>query len=291
MEFLQKLKVRMLSASLIVVLIAAIFWFNGWALTIFSALLVLLMAYEWVKMCQIRRQKILFLIVPLMWTAFYLAALGRYKMGFGIIFFFASFGIILSWFAWHRRFLWGGIAILYIGLPMVCLHTMLHAAENALSILIWTIVVVSSSDIGGYIFGNIFKGPKLLPSISPKKTWSGLGGSLVFSLGFGAFTYTTLTAHSQPFYFYMATLALSLIAILGDLFESFVKRKHNVKDTSGLIPGHGGVLDRVDGFLFVLPIVTWLCVGAPQMFEKFPTDYIDWKNACQLDSSTLVSNK
>ncbi len=276
-DFINTLKKRTLSSVLIIAVIALVFWLNGWALKIFSAVLVAAMSYEWVKMCKIRRQKILYILVPFMWTAIYLASIGRYKMGLGMVLFFASGGILLSWLAWHRRFLWGGIALIYIGLPMVSLHAMLYKVDNALSILIWTIVVVASSDIGGYIFGNLFKGPKLMPEISPKKTWSGFLGGIIFSITFGTLVHYILTNSMPKSYFYIATIILSLVSVFGDLFESFVKRKHKVKDTSNLIPGHGGVLDRLDGLLVVLPLVAWMSFSASSMFNDFPDSYKHWK--------------
>ena len=116
---------------------------------------------------------------------------------------------------------------------------------------LWVILVVWLSDVGGYLFGNIFKGP-VLSKWSPKKTFSGLFGSLILSqFGFAipsmfgqGFEYTVTIFASQFF--------LSVIATLGDLFFSFIKRRHNIKDYSNLIPGHGGLLDRIDGMIFVM---------------------------------------
>lgn len=122
---------------------------------------------------------------------------------------------------------------------------------NGFYYFLWIILVVWLSDIGGYIFGNIFKGPAL-SKWSPKKTFSGLLGSLALSqfafvipsiFGQG-FEYTLIISLSQFF--------LAIIAILGDLFFSFIKRSYNIKDYSNLIPGHGGLLDRIDGMIFVM---------------------------------------
>ena len=109
-----------------------------------------------------------------------------------------------------------------------------------------------ASDIGGYIIGKIFKGPKLT-SISPNKTFSGSLGSLIFSM---------IIINTLIYYYveiinikiFLLAALTSLGCQLGDLFFSFLKRKANLKDTGNLLPGHGGVLDRLDGILFGLPV-------------------------------------
>ena len=113
--------------------------------------------------------------------------------------------------------------------------------------LIMVLLVVWGTDIGGYFAGRSVGGPKLWPRVSPKKTWAGaIGGfaaSLVISAGFAAFGIGGIGP------LLLLGAALSIAAQLGDLFESAVKRRFGVKDSSHLIPGHGGLLDRLDGFV------------------------------------------
>ena len=124
-------------------------------------------------------------------------------------------------------------------------------SSNGFYYFLWVILVVWLSDIGGYIFGNIFKGPAL-SKWSPKKTFSGLIGSLVLS----QFAFVIPSMFGQGFEYTLAIslsqFFLAIIAILGDLFFSFIKRSYNIKDYSNLIPGHGGLLDRIDGMIFVM---------------------------------------
>ena len=106
-------------------------------------------------------------------------------------------------------------------------------------------VLVIMSDIGGYVFGRLVGGPKFWPSVSPKKTWSGtLAGWLLAA---------TIGMYFSIYFNYMWTVPVAIIVVLGaqlgDIAESWVKRQVGVKDSSGLIPGHGGLLDRLDGFL------------------------------------------
>ena len=107
------------------------------------------------------------------------------------------------------------------------------------------------SDLGGYIFGKIFKGPKLT-KISPNKTYAGAIGSIVFtSLIFLSFSfYFTIHPYTKIFILAVAT---SIFCQLGDLFISLLKRKANVKDTGNILPGHGGILDRLDGIFIGVP--------------------------------------
>lgn len=109
-----------------------------------------------------------------------------------------------------------------------------------------------ASDIGGYVFGKIFKGPKIT-KISPKKTYSGSLGSFLFTfivLSSGTIFFTNNLSYS----IFFISILVSLACQVGDLFFSLLKRKANIKDTGDLLPGHGGVLDRVDGLLIGIPI-------------------------------------
>ena len=106
--------------------------------------------------------------------------------------------------------------------------------------------------MGGFIFGKIFKGPKLT-KISPNKTISGSIGSFVFSLFLIPFFYSQFVGYSI-FILILITLTISLTTQSGDLFISYLKRKANVKNTSDLLPGHGGFLDRIDGIIFAIPL-------------------------------------
>ena len=117
--------------------------------------------------------------------------------------------------------------------------------------LIFIISVCILSDIGGFAFGKFFKGKKLT-KISPNKTYSGMIGSFILSIIFCIiYSYTISFVDFKTIFF--LTILISLICQIGDLFISFLKRKAKIKDTGNILPGHGGVLDRIDGILFALP--------------------------------------
>ena len=129
--------------------------------------------------------------------------------------------------------------------------------EISFYILLWIIILVVCSDIGGYVFGKIFKWKKLT-KISPRKTLSGVFGSFIFSL-FSVFIANAMLSSNQvipidfldPKFFFLAII-FSLIAQAGDLTISYFKRIEKVKDTGKILPGHGGILDRIDGLMFVV---------------------------------------
>ena len=135
----------------------------------------------------------------------------------------------------------------------ICGGLLILSSFLQLKILIFLILITCiGSDIGGYIFGKFFKGPKLT-KLSPNKTISGALGSLIFSCVIIFFTLYYLTKSFDPLILLIGCL-ISISCQVGDLFFSFLKRKSNLKDTSNFLPGHGGLLDRVDGILFGLPV-------------------------------------
>ena len=128
---------------------------------------------------------------------------------------------------------------------------------ESFKLFLFIVVICISTDIGGYIFGKIFKGPKLI-KISPKKTYAGVIGSFLLSLVTGlTFIHyfgrdpTKLNTEGLPLL--LMILFISLVSQIGDLIISYFKRKAKLKDTGKIIPGHGGLLDRIDGLIFVFP--------------------------------------
>jgi phosphatidate cytidylyltransferase len=127
---------------------------------------------------------------------------------------------------------------------------------------LWFILMVWSVDIGGYVVGSSLKGPKLAPKISPNKTWSGLIGGVILSVSVSLiYMYVTrkvfdiILTSSDQFKFALLGALIAVVAQIGDLVESSIKRYLGVKDSSSLIPGHGGVFDRIDGLIFAAPII------------------------------------
>lgn len=140
------------------------------------------------------------------------------------------------------------LGVLYAGLPSVALIWFRASEPYALAALLFLFAVVWGTDTGAYVSGRTFGGPKLMPRFSPNKTWSGLAGGILtaslLALGFW-FAMPEL----RPLWLMVLAVALAVIAQAGDMMESALKRRSGVKDASGLIPGHGGFMDRVDGMI------------------------------------------
>ena len=151
----------------------------------------------------------------------------------------------------HRGLLTLGVFYITIGFgSVVWLYNTVGFVDT-----MWFLLMVWSVDTGGYIFGTTIKGPKLAPKISPNKTWAGLIGGALLSVVV-SIVYCWFFSSQQHIVFY-AVLGgiIAVVAQIGDLVESHIKRSLNIKDSSNLIPGHGGAFDRVDGLIFTAPLV------------------------------------
>jgi phosphatidate cytidylyltransferase len=118
--------------------------------------------------------------------------------------------------------------------------------------IFYVIIICSSTDVGGYVFGKIFKGPKLT-KISPKKTYTGMIGGYLLSL-ISLSVIINFIDHENTTFLFLLTILISTVSQLGDIIISYFKRLSKIKNTGKLIPGHGGLLDRIDGMIFAFPI-------------------------------------
>ena len=137
-------------------------------------------------------------------------------------------------------------------------YTAFNLRESDLNFFLFIIIVCVFTDIGGYVFGKIFKGPKLT-RISPNKTYSGMIGGFFLSVSFACLYlnyynyYIIEKAKIISFYDFLFVITLSFVSQIGDLIISYFKRKSKIKNTGKIIPGHGGMLDRIDGMIFAFP--------------------------------------
>ena len=154
------------------------------------------------------------------------------------------------------RFMLKSGSLLYLSLFVYFVFLIESHLTDLKIYLLYSVLIAILSDIGGLIFGKTFKGKKLT-KISPNKTISGSIGSFVLSIFLIPIFYNNLIIYDF-LTLLILTIVISLTSQLGDLFISFLKRKANVKDTSDLLPGHGGLLDRVDGIIFAAPLGVFL---------------------------------
>ena len=156
------------------------------------------------------------------------------------------------------RFFCKSIALFYLSALVYLIFISESDHSNLKIYLLYSILVSIMSDIGGLVFGKKFKGKKLT-KISPNKTISGSVGSLIFSMMLIPIVYKTVF-NVNLLSIFMIIILISIISQLGDLFISLLKRKAKVKDTSDILPGHGGILDRIDGIIFAIPVGIFLFI-------------------------------
>ena len=156
---------------------------------------------------------------------------------------------------------WRIIGFFYILIPIYAvIKIRLYDAD----VLLWMFAVIWATDIFAFFAGRSFGGPKLAPSISPNKTWSGLAGGVIASMLIGFMS--SFMFQGGVLFFVFISLFIALLEQASDLFESKIKRIFGVKDSGNIIPGHGGVLDRLDGMMFVAPLVLFLISVFPHKF-------------------------
>lgn len=141
------------------------------------------------------------------------------------------------------------LGTLYVGLPVLALMV-LRDQPQGLLLTFWAMALVWAADSAAYFAGRALGGPKLAPRISPNKTWSGFAGGI---LGATLFALILMWLFALPLNLVLATPLLAVLSVLGDLYESHLKRQAGVKDSGNVLPGHGGLLDRLDGLVFVAP--------------------------------------
>ena len=220
-------------------------YLGHWPFTLFWALAAIAVLWEWISLVAAPRYRLMLSACgSAIAGAALVAWLGRPIAAILLVGLGALAALI---FAPQGRRLWITAGIGYAG-SMLLAPVLLRADENeGYLAMVMLFAIVWTTDVLGYFAGRAFGGPKLLPAVSPKKTWSGaiagaLGAilvALVVAAIFGPFNRIAIAA---------IALLLSVLAQLGDLLESWVKRQFGAKDASHLIPGHGGVMDRLDGF-------------------------------------------
>ncbi|MDM7957736.1 phosphatidate cytidylyltransferase [Blastomonas sp.] len=246
------LAVRTGSGVVLVVIAGVALWLGGIAFWLLLMAGALTMQHEWaglVGRLERRRLAMLALMAPLSMLSPFADGPGFLSLGFilGGAFFIAA--IDRSF-----RLAWG---VLYCALPVMAL-LYLRQQDNGLLLAVWTMATVWATDIGAYFAGRGIGGPKIAPSISPSKTWAGLAGGMVAAL---VFALVLRAQFDLPYILVLASAPLAAVAQMGDFLESWMKRQAGVKDSGALIPGHGGILDRVDGLVPVAPVVALLVAG------------------------------
>jgi phosphatidate cytidylyltransferase len=250
------LRLRIVSAVVLapVALLAA--WFGPPLLSLLVAVAAAGMGWEWTRLCRGgRSDKSDWLVMGLIIAGVAAVALGSVTIGLGIAILASVVAAMLNRDA--AALAAGGV--LWISLPCVALLWLAADPGIGRPTVLWILALVWATDIGAFAVGRALGGPRLAPRFSPNKTWSGLAGGVVCAGAAGAVT-ALLLGSSAIAAVVLLSGALAVVAQAGDLIESIAKRRFGVKDSSGLIPGHGGILDRLDGMLAVVPAVALLSI-------------------------------
>ena len=243
------LQLRVMSALVLAAAVLALTWWGGAAFRLFCVALALAVFYEWSSLARERHS-------PAnragAWLLF-VAALSALAAGmdaltvFGALLIAAAGAALAGLLLKEGAGLGAGIA--YAALPAAALAFLRGDGAAGLWAILFLFTCVWATDIAAYFAGRHFGGPKLAPAISPSKTWSGaMGGAAAAAAGGGVIAAIGPSAIGVGAAILIA-LAVSVVSQFGDLFESAYKRRHDAKDSGNLIPGHGGVMDRVDGLV------------------------------------------
>lgn len=252
------LRLRTLSALVLAPIAIAVVWF-GWPwLPLLTAVAGAVMSWEWARLCRGGR-----LgrnggdVIGMVCLAVFLTVAEGAEWGI----FAAAVGAVIV-YAYSRaeqapEALLSAAGVLWIALPCVLLLWLEQTERGGRVTVLWLFAVVWATDIGAYAAGRALGGPLLAPRWSPRKTWAGLLGGTLCAALVGCGTALVLGIASI-FTVVLVSAGLAIVEQFGDLAESVAKRRFGVKDSSGLIPGHGGLLDRLDGLLAVIPAVALL---------------------------------
>jgi phosphatidate cytidylyltransferase len=240
--------------AILAVLAPSISWLGPWLFLVVMAAAIALLAHEWsVMTARDRPLGIALAIAVGLLAAEFVAYRGHYHLAW-LVLVAAIVGCALVALVLRARPLDAAFGAFYLGGPCLALTWVRLGAQDGLAWTILLLAVTWAADIGAFAVGNIVGGPKLWPRFSPNKTWSGFVGALIVAMAVGASVTVAFGSHMRVSLGAAALMGLigGLATMAGDLLESILKRRFGVKDSGDLIPGHGGLLDRVDGLMFAI---------------------------------------
>lgn len=254
---------RLISGLVLAVAAIGLTWGGVWSFGLLVLAVTLIVAWEWGHI--VRRAGVDTIFV--LHAATVLAAVGLSIWGVPALGLMAVIvgSVLAALLGFGRLGRISALGVLYSGLPAIAL-IWIRGSALGLEAALFILLCVWASDTGAYLAGRLIGGPKLMPQVSPNKTWAGLGGaiagSVLIAVGFGI-----ALAQLPAARLVVTAVALALVSQAGDLMESALKRWYKVKDASGLIPGHGGFMDRVDGLIFAAVaaavVASWINIQEP----------------------------
>ena len=241
-------------------------WMGGLAFSAMIALGVVMILWEWAAMHAVGKPWRLVAAAVLLAVSA-ITHWGEPRIAIGAL---ISAALLLMLLAGRRGGGWLGSGLLYAGLPAVALIAM-RQQHDGLDLVLWAMGLVWATDILAYFTGRAIGGPRIWPAASPNKTWAGLiGGMIGAGLFSAAFAVWRDWEQTWTLMLILGAL-LAVVAQSGDFFESWLKRRAGVKDSGKLLPGHGGIMDRVDGLVPVACLVGLWAVTRP------PVQWVLWQ--------------
>ncbi len=249
----QNFRQRMISGFTLGPLVLAMVYFGDWYYQLGTTLIMMLGMREWIRLVDPGASRwvkvaVLISLLAVMGTASLVSI--AYAATLGLLLVLAVFLVAVRDNNGHpERAGWVACGLPYLAGSGVAMLYLRQTPERGMELAFYLLAAVWGTDIGAYIAGRLIGGPKLAPDISPNKTWAGLLGAMV-SAALAGYVVSLFFGGKHALEQAGLGLIMAVVAQLGDLFESYIKRRSGVKESGGLIPGHGGILDRIDGLVF-----------------------------------------
>lgn len=263
------LPARILSVAIAAPAVLLAVWAGGVYYDVLVGFAILIGMYEWLRFHEKTNPSVLCELASygglvLVW---WLSSKGFYGFAFLTVAAITGFAYNLYSRAKLPNAEWLALGLPYLGTPMVALVALGNDPKAVNDYLIfYLLLVVWATDSGAYLFGRVIGGPKFAPAISPSKTWAGVVGATIGGISVG-YVFANYVWHKDTVAALVLSVLLSVFTQAGDMFESYVKRVMSVKDSGRLLPGHGGVLDRIDGLLFAAVVMAAWHFAAPSWIQ------------------------
>lgn len=248
-----ELVTRSFVGAVLIALAIVDLWGGGIWLWLLTSLAAMLMLREWCDLAKVdpkhKRLTLFAACVPLAIMAPPGVAAGPSFLALGLI---AGAWFFITIVTRNPRL---GNGIAYVAVPALALLFLREQEPDGLLLALWVLATVWTTDIGAFFAGRAIGGPKLAPTVSPNKTWAGLVGGVISALALGL---VLARFAGLPLQLAVASPILAVIAQIGDLYESALKRAAGVKDSGNILPGHGGIMDRLDGLVPAAPAAALL---------------------------------
>ena len=261
-----ELVLRVATAAVLAPIVLAGAWAGGIWFALLAAIVIGLGGYEWSRLCEIDGPMSVALLIAIGPVLAVALTTGGPAAGLVIVVLAA-----ISAFGGRKtdNRVWPVAGVIYLGVPLIAILALRADPQIGFDGLLFLFGVVWLTDIGAYASGRLIGGPRLAPAISPGKTWAGAIGGLILAVA-GAYGGAGYMETQLPLGPIALAICLSVATQCGDLFESWIKRRFGKKDSGTIMPGHGGILDRIDGLLFAAPLMAAIAIAQRGAAPSWP---------------------